>query len=75
MLITFMTYTFLFISFMLIILVLIFSELICLIVIVNNCVFHVSSKNKVDLVIVDVPSNLLIPHMSKPLSFIPFRNR
>ncbi len=46
-----------------------FFELICLIILVNNY-FHVSSKNKVDLVIADVPSKLLISHVSKPLSFI-----
>jgi hypothetical protein len=28
------------------------------------CVFQVSSENKVDLVLVDVPSNLPIPHTS-----------
>ncbi len=29
-----------------------------------------SSENKVDLVIIDVPSNLLVLHIFKPLSFI-----
>jgi hypothetical protein len=41
----------------------------------NACVFQMSSKNKVDLVLVDVPSNFLIPHGYEPLSFIPPWNR
>jgi hypothetical protein len=53
----------------------IFFELICLIILVINCVFQVSLENKVDLVIIDLPSNLPISHVSKPLSLIPLWNR
>jgi len=38
---------------------------------VNARIIQVSSKNKVDLVLAYVPSNLLIPHVSKLFSFIP----
>jgi len=48
-----------------------FSELICLIILLNNYVFQVSSKIKVDLVITNVPSNLSILHVYEPLSLIP----
>jgi hypothetical protein len=38
-----------------------------LILLVNACIFQVSSKNKVDIVLKDVPFNLLIPHIFEPL--------
>jgi hypothetical protein len=37
----------------------------------DACAFQVCFENKVDLVLVDVPSNLPILHVSEPLSFIP----
>jgi hypothetical protein len=54
---------------------LLFFELIILIILVNNFVFHVSSKNKVDLVIVYVPSNLLLIHVFEPFSLILLWNK
>jgi hypothetical protein len=50
-------------------------ELICLICLVNNYVFQVSSENKVDIVIANVPSDLPIPHVFEPLSLNPPWNR
>ncbi len=41
------------------------------ILLVNACVFQVFFENKVDLVLVDVPSNLLISHILEPPLFIP----
>jgi len=41
-----------------------------IILVVNTYVFQVSYENKVDLVLVDVPSILSILHISKPFSFI-----
>jgi hypothetical protein len=35
----------------------------------------VASENKVNLVLANIPSNLLIPHVSKPFSFIPQWNK
>jgi hypothetical protein len=46
-----------------------------LILLVNACVFQVSFENKVNLVLADIPSNLPILHISKPLSFIPPWNK
>jgi hypothetical protein len=41
-----------------------------LILLVNACVFQVSSANKVNLVLANIPSNFPILHISKPFSFI-----
>jgi hypothetical protein len=46
-----------------------------LIFLVNSCVFQVSSKNKINLVLIDVPFNLSILHVSKMVSFILLRNK
>ncbi len=42
-----------------------------LILLINTCIFQVSFQNKVNLVLVNIPSNLLIPHVFEPLSSIP----
>ncbi len=54
---------------------LLFFELIILIILVKTFVFHVSSKNKVDLVIAYVPSNFLLIHVFEPFSLILLWNK